>query len=203
MMKKICDCLRTKDKMAIAYLIMLGLAGVLLLVISTGLFTPKDDKAAAEPPFPGEVEVQEAFAEDKSADGDAFRREQEKRLEEAFSLIADVGQVRVVISLAPEEATVYATDENTSQTVTQETDAQGGKRETHSQTRQQETIIITDSAGQDRPLVLREIEATAQGVVIIAEGGDNVFVKDSLTKAACTLLNVEANKVQVLKMKTN
>jgi stage III sporulation protein AG len=202
MMKKLRDFLHTRDKMALVYVVMFGLAGVLLIVLGNGLFLPKEEAPAADLDLPGLTEVQPAFANEESAPGELFYREREleKRLEEAFALMADVGRVRVLLSLTPVKETVYAADTNTTQSVTHETDAQGGNRETHSQSRQDETLIITDSAGQDRPLVLREIDQQVEGVVIIAEGGDNVFVKDVLTKAACTVLNVEANKVQVLEM---
>jgi stage III sporulation protein AG len=201
MMKKLRDFLRTRDKMALVYVVMFGLAGVLLIVLSNGLFGANEE-AATDLDLPGITETQAVFASESQSAGELFHREREleKRLEEAFAQISGVGQVRILLSLSPEKETVYAADTNTSQSVTHETDAQGGNRETQSQSRQDETIIITDSTGQDRPLVLREIDQKVEGAVIIAEGGDNVFVKDALTKAACTVLNVEANKVQVLEM---
>jgi len=43
--------------------------------------------------------------------------------------------------------------------------------------------------------------AEISGIVIVAEGGDNVIVKDSLIRAAQALFGVSANKVEVFKMK--
>ena len=46
-----------------------------------------------------------------------------------------------------------------------------------------------------------EMTAEISGIVIVAEGGDNVLVKDSLIRAAQALFGVPANKVEVFKMK--
>jgi stage III sporulation protein AG len=112
-----------------------------------------------------------------------------------------VGKVRVLLQFTPNRETVYASDANISESYSREADSQGGTRESRNTQKQEKTIIITDKAGVDRPLVLRETAPKIAGVVIIAEGGDSVFVKDALTKAATTVLGIEANKVQVLKMK--
>jgi stage III sporulation protein AG len=133
--------------------------------------------------------------------GFANERDLEKRLEEAFSMIENVGRVRVLLSFTPDRETTFAKDVNANESYSREIDSQGGSRETRSVQNQDKTIIITDRGGVDRPLVLRETEPKIAGVVIIAEGGDSVFVRDALTRAACTVLAIEANKVQVMKMK--
>ncbi len=214
MIKKYREFLLAKDKKALIYLASLAVVGVFLLVLGSGAFF--------NPPSEGGAGIASAYGDTSGAasgdilsglpdegesvpasGGTLFNREREleKRLEEAFALMENVGKVRVLVSLSPDRETVYAKDVGQQESVSRETDSQGGSRETRDQQRQEETIMFTDSTGTDRPLVLREIERKIEGAVIIAEGGDSVFVQDALTKAACTILGVEANKVQVLKMK--
>jgi stage III sporulation protein AG len=172
-------------------------AGVLLMLI--GRWQPGTPRPSSPQPYGYHDNSPSAgpIADENNFNAE---RELEKRLEEAFSMVEDVGRVRVLLSFTPDKETVYASDASISESYTREVDSQGGSREVRSVSNQGKTIIITDRAGVDRPLVLREIEPKIAGAVIIAEGGDSVFVKDALTKAACTVLGIEANKVQVLKM---
>lgn len=122
----------------------------------------------------------------------------EARLEEFFSLIEGAGRVRVMISPLTGRETVFAVDVNSSQSSSKEQDAQGGMRETQQYQSQQQTVVITDRQGTDRPLVVREIDAQISGIAIIAEGGDNPFVRDALNRAARAMLGLEPHMIQVL-----
>lgn len=122
----------------------------------------------------------------------------EARLEEFFSLVDGAGRVRVMISPFAGRETVFAMDKNMSESTSTEQDAQGGTRETRQYQTQEQTVMITDRQGTDRPLVVREVFPQVTGIVIIAEGGDNPFVQDALTRAARAVLGVEPHMVQVL-----
>ena len=124
----------------------------------------------------------------------------EERLEEIFSLVEGAGKVRVMISPLGGRETVFATDTNRSGSYVQEVDSQGGTRHQRQYSSQEQTVIVTDRTGVDRPLIVREIEPRVEGVVIIAEGGDCPFVRDALTRAASAVLSLGANRVQVLQM---
>jgi len=124
----------------------------------------------------------------------------ETRLEEFLSLVEGAGKVRVMISPPQGRETVFAIDGSYSQSFSKEEDSQGGTRETRQYQNQEQTVIITDRQGVDRPLVVREIEPQIQGIVIIAQGGDCPFVRDALTRAARAVLGLDAHMVQVLTM---
>lgn len=48
-----------------------------------------------------------------------------------------------------------------------------------------------------KPIVLAEIQPKISGVLVVAEGAGNVKVKLELTKAVCTLLSVDANRIEI------
>jgi len=127
-----------------------------------------------------------------------LERALEARLEEIFSLVENVGRVRVMISPLSGGETVFAVDVNKSESSSVEQDAQGGTRETQQQQSQENTVLVTDRQGTNMPLVLREIEPATQGIVIIAEGGHCPFVRDALTRAARAILGIDAHRIQVL-----
>ena len=197
-MKTFWEWLKTRDKKVLGYFVMLAVVGALLMVFGGRPTGKKESNDLQLPSFGNEHEIR---LTNEPASGFLYERELEKRLEEIFSLIEGAGKIRVMVSPLPAKETVFAVDANTTDSYTKESDSQGGSRETRSRTSQEKTVTITDRTGTDRPLVLREIEPKIAGVIIIAEGGDSVFVKDALTKAATTVLGIEANKVQVLKMR--
>jgi len=136
----------------------------------------------------------------QATSGGNFQEDLETRLAEFFSLVDGAGAVRVMVNPLGGRETVFATDTNVTRSHSSEEDAAGGTRETHHYQSQEQTVIINDPRGTDRPLVLREIEPRIEGIAIIAEGGACPFVRDALTRAARAVLNVEAHMVQVLEM---
>ena len=181
-----------KNKKLPMYLIALVALGGVALMLNRLAARPEIDFAASMQPQEHYEEVYHLPP--------YFQHEQalEARLEEFFSLVEGAGRVRVMVSPIGGRESVFAVDVNQSRNYSKEEDAQGGSRETHQQTSQQQTVIITDRQGTDRPLVLREIEPRIEGIVIIAEGGGRAEVRDALTRAARAVLGIEPHMIQVL-----
>ena len=59
---------------------------------------------------------------------------------------------------------------------------------------------MNNGDGSSSPVIIKEMTAEISGIVIVAEGGDDIFVKNSLIRAAQALFGVPANKVEVFKM---
>ena len=125
----------------------------------------------------------------------ARERDREQRLEELLAQVAGVGRVAVMVTLSQSGEVHYAVDRNTTASSSTEKDAQGGTRTTTNETAQDRTLLVGD-----RALITRETTPAVAGVVIVAEGGGDVLVRDALTRAAATLAGVEVNRVQVLEM---
>ena len=206
-MNKILRKLLSKDQKIPTYIGAALVFGVFLMLLSGPLL--RRSEVPKEGMLPDIPAAAEAIAHDASPVTEipqahasyAYERLLERRLEEVLSLVDGVGQVRVMLTFAQGRETVFAVDRNASNSVTQEQDAQGGTRYQSSQQNQDNTLIITDRAGVDRPLVVTENPPVIGGVMIIAEGGDNVLVRDALIRAASTLLGIDINRVQVLKMR--
>jgi len=105
-----------------------------------------------------------------------------------------------MITLAHGKEITIAGDTISDISSNRELDGAGGSRETLNERTDNKTVIISDSAGQ-RPLILKETEPKIEGVIIVAEGGDNVYLKDAFIKAAQSVLGVEPHKIQVFKMR--
>jgi len=196
-MEKFFKILREKatgDKKFIYYPIALTALGAMALALSG---CPDGSRSVTpEQPF-----VWEEIAEIQTPQQSFYQeRALEKRLEEIFSLVEGAGQVRVMISPLGGRETVFAIDTVQTQNHSVEEDSHGGSREQRQYSSQEQTVIISDRQGTDRPLVLREVEPSVEGIVIIAQGGNNSQVRADLTRAAQAVLGLDAHMIQVLAM---
>ena len=186
----------TSDKKFIYYPIALTALGAMALALSG---CPDSTRTATPQPQAWEevIEIQSpqpSFYQERAL---------EKRLEEIFSLVEGAGQVRVMISPLGGRETVFAVDTVQTQNHSVEEDSHGGSREQRQYSSQEQTVIISDRQGTDRPLVLREVEPSVEGIVIIAQGGNNAQVRADLTRAAQAVLGLDAHMIQVLAMAVN
>ena len=53
----------------------------------------------------------------------------------------------------------------------------------------------------NNPVILKEKYPKVKGVIIVAQGGDNVEIKNQLISAVMSLMDLDANKIEVLTMK--
>ncbi|MDR1000539.1 MAG: hypothetical protein LBL96_07055 [Clostridiales bacterium] len=188
------DFFRDKDKAGLLKIILALVLGVLL--ISFARFRLNTNSKTTEQEQP----VLNASAGNEPVETD-YTLVLEKRMETALSQIDGAGKVKVLLTLTQGKELVVAEDKTTNQDINEETDGAGGTRKTHSLSEEHTLVLYTDENGVEVPLILREVSPVIEGAVIIAEGGENIFVKDALTRAAETVLGLTTDKVQVFKMK--
>ncbi|MEG1963741.1 MAG: hypothetical protein RR123_02605, partial [Clostridia bacterium] len=118
-----------------------------------------------------------------------------KELAYALSQIAGVGKTEVLISYHGGKQLKIANKTEKHSDITGEAGAQNEKVV--------ETItpIIINEGGQSKPIILEEIMPKIEGVIVVAQGADDVNVKVNIIIAVATVLNVDNNKIKVFNMK--
>jgi len=197
MVNKLQGWFKEKDKKTVAKLLAVLAAGLVLLTFSGSLFEsaeePVDISNYAEP-----VMAMNTF---QSHNNELSHEESlERRLEEILSLVAGAGEVRVMLTIRQHSEIIIASDMIHSEFTTKESDSDGGMREISDINIEQRNILIQDSGGL-RPLILTENAPKIEGVIIIAEGGDDIIVRDALIRASGAVLGININNIQVLPMK--
>lgn len=187
-MEPIKNIFKNKDP-KLLFNIFTGLALGIALLVAGNLFSNKGKRAVINAPII--TEAPETLG---------YEQELEARLEDILSQVDGAGNVKVMVKISTGREIIVSEDISRDITQTKENDSEGGSRETVSEKHDAKTVIINES-GLNRPLILKEIEPKIEGIIIITEGGDNIEIQNSLTKAAQTILGVEPHKVQVLKMK--
>lgn len=112
----------------------------------------------------------------------------EEKLESILSQIRGVGKVRVLLTVAQGEQTVYICDEDQSDTP----DSSDLRRE---------AVIITNTDRGQSGLISQVIPPIYRGAVIVCQGGDQSGVKLAVVEAVCDATGLTADKITVLKMK--
>lgn len=118
----------------------------------------------------------------------------ESKLEEILKKIKGVGDVHVMITFEDTEEKVPVF--NTTQTIerTDEKDAQGGTREI---TREDLSQQIVFGNSNDSLMILKETKPRVKGVIVVAEGADDIAIKEKLYSAVKTVLGISGNKVEI------
>ena len=163
-----------KDKWLIILLV-----GLLLVVIAMPVSDIKSDQTQ-------QMQKAENASEDTYADA------LEKRLENALAKVEGVGNVKVMITLASSSEKVVEKDREMTSEV-QEGES-GGKNTSSS-----ETAVYANGNGEEMPYVKQELSPRIEGVLVIADGGDNAIVIENITEAVQALFGVDTHKIKVMK----
>ena len=150
------------------YVVIVLLLGILLMLI----------------PGKNEVEVPTITVESESTEQ---LRSLEDRLEAILVNVSGAGNVKVMLSEAEGEETLYQTDTTYSQS------------ENSTDTRTQ-TILITDSNRNETGLIHQRNPPKYQGAIILAMGADDPAVKLAIVDAVSNVTGLGADKISVLKM---
>lgn len=125
---------------------------------------------------------------------------EEERLERKLSVIDGAGMVEVLITYRAGRESIVAKHTVESSTDTEEADAEGGVRNVLQQSKEIQPVIIDGRDGRE-PMILKELTPEVKGVIVIAEGARDVRVRMELLRAVRTVLEVNANQVEVFVMK--
>ncbi|MCI1959521.1 MAG: hypothetical protein LKJ25_07860 [Clostridia bacterium] len=118
----------------------------------------------------------------------------EGKMQDFFGSIEGVGKVKVMITYKSSSEKVVADETN-------ERDSQSndGDKSSIENSKETKKVIVNGQNGNEA-LVVKELSPEIEGIVIIAQGGGDVFVKDALLRAAQALTNVPSYKIEILKM---
>ena len=131
-----------------------------------------------------------------------YKEDLENSVKNIISSMKNVGEnPKVLISLESTEQNIYAT-ENKKSTETVK-DSYGNyinsDQNKLKETNETETkyIKIRDQDGSERALAVTKIHPAIKGVVVVCAGGEDLLVKEKITEAVKTALNIPSKKVFV------
>lgn len=110
--------------------------------------------------------------------------EMAQQLEEILSQVQGAGKVKIMLTVAQGQETVYQTDSDISENSTR-----------------LETVIVTGTNREELGLILQVNPAKYLGAIVVCEGADRADVKLAVTQAVSKATGLGADQISVLKMK--
>lgn len=154
-------------------IVLLGLAGMALILLS-GLLPHKTEQTPAAEAPPAEMTVTAP---------EAYRAELEARLTALLSRMEGVGAVTVMITLGGSAEQVYAEE------------VKASRSETAAQT--ESAPVLTRTGGSETALLTETKYPPVQGAAILCTGGDHAAVKERVTNAAAAVLGIPSAQIYV------
>lgn len=178
-----------QDKKNFYNLLVITFLGILLLFLSDNFFNSNNRENSS-------INYKGQSSEVIESDN-TYEIQLEKRLGKILSQVYGVGNVQVMITLENSGEIITKDDSTIENANTNEETLNGDKRQTVSDKSQSTTVKISG----DEPLIVKEISPKISGVLIVAQGGGNVEIKNMIINATNALLGVEIHKIEVLAMK--
>lgn len=120
-----------------------------------------------------------------------------KKLEEILSTIDGAGQVEAWVTLAASSEKIFYLEKDTETASLEEKDSVGGSR--MEQKEQVDKTVIRDSAGN--PYTVKTMQPEVEGVLVVAEGAGDSFIKKNISEAVEVLFGIDAHRIKVAKKK--
>lgn len=174
---------KLSDK-TIKIIIISGIAIILLIFFSSLLKNDTNNKATIE------------TTEQKALSNQEYEEIIENKIEGIVKKIDGVGEVNILVTLQNGPENIYATEESLNFDKTNNsTDTVQERRESD-----QKLILIEDENGNKKPLLIKTVEPTVKGVLVVCEGGDDIAVQSRVTEAIKAVLSISSTKICVTKL---
>lgn len=182
-------------------LLILGLVGVAIMLFNSFVNVKQVDTeggGSREPPVMQELSG--FTGESENDDFAGIESGLENKTKEILEKIVGVGAVDVLVTIDSTEEIVVQRNMKDSQELTEESDADGGRRHITQYTRDGQIVTYDASAGQ-QPIVTKKIKPKVRGVLVVARGAENKTVKGLIVDAVEKGLNVPAYRISVVPRK--
>lgn len=170
---------------------------VLIITIIIINFVLKEDKPTQKEE--NTTNTYKVLASTENQSNNTSESDLQKQLEKILATIKGVGKVNVFISYSESSKTIAMYDEKTTTSSTEETDSNGGLRNTTS-TETQKDVIFSEKDGSQIPMTEKVVMPTIEGAVITAQGAKNARVKTNIVNAVKSATGLSIDKIQVFEM---
>lgn len=120
--------------------------------------------------------------------------ELERKLEQILGQMDGVGKVSVMITLASSTEKVVEKELQNRSSVSKDNDTTVTETSDTS-----EAAVYSDTSEGSTPYVKQEISPKVQGVLVVADGGDNAVIVENITEVVQALFDVDTHKIRVMK----
>lgn len=172
-------------KKPVSIWLLLGLIGFGVVLLTGG--NPRQDYAKE---FTGHPQVETG---DPLPNTESDEERLEKELTETLMKITGVGEVRVDINLKAGNRKIWERQTRTSKRVNQDQGIVNTEESVND-----ELVFAKDREGRDLPVLKEELAPEIEGVVVVATGAGDSYLRKLLTDTVTTILGLSGHRVLVI-----
>lgn len=188
-----------KRTMKLRYFIVLGLAGILMILISnifTGnndtpeniILNEMEDESAKQLEKPGETSTNEISQLASSYEQD---------IANMLNKIQGVSEAEVMVNLDSSDVKVYERNLISGVQTTNEEDQSGGTRRVEDRTEDTQVVLIRQG-DIESPVLVQTKRPEVRGVFVVAKGAEQATVKSWIIDAISSVLEVPSHRISVM-----
>ncbi|WP_079708534.1 stage III sporulation protein AG [Paraliobacillus ryukyuensis] len=203
--KKIFSMLKLKTKdgtkpTKIGYILIIGLIGILVLLVAN-MF---QGQSTTQKPQTSSNQMREDLGEEtflqeekKTSNLDEVEKEYESELQALLEKIDGVSGVEVMVNLDATQKQVYEKNLIVGTQTTEETDQNGGERKIED-TSEEKQVVIVRQGEEEVPLLIQTKRPEVRGVLVVAQGVNNLEIEQWVTEAVSRVLDVPVHRISVM-----
>ncbi len=158
---------------SIRLLVILGFAGMILILLSEIFPADKPDKS---------------INKTRSTESSDFSTATEQKLEKILSRIDGVGKVNVLVSVEGTEEYVFAQE-------MKESNSEGNSSQSENK------FVLVQKDGDKEALVKKTVNPQIKGVVVVCDGGADSTIQEKVYRAVAVALDLTSDRIYVTKNK--
>lgn len=184
----------------LSYLLIIGLIGLFILLVSNIFSSPNEKGNMIEPQLQNnEPKVAKTSSKERTSDEEKEKLEKsyEQDLEKMIENIQGVTNVEVMVNVDSTNVKVYEKNIIKGTQTTDETDTNGGQRMVEDHTEESETVLIRQG-DQEVPILVQTKKPDVRGVFIVANGVEDATKKMWVIESVAKVLGVPPHRISVM-----
>jgi stage III sporulation protein AG len=199
-----------KKNVKVQYLLLVVLFGALIMVANNLLFSEKASVGETISTFQNQPvstgEDVEVFGNKTGGGGgnntiSDYEHAYEAELKDALEEMLGVNKVTVIVNVDATDKKVLEKNTNTQTQTTDETDREGGTRKVVDASTDEQLVIVRNG-DKEGPILLETKKPSIRGVLVVAQGAENIQVKKWIIEAVTRVLDVPSHRVAVMPKKS-
>ncbi|ALC81577.1 MULTISPECIES: stage III sporulation protein AG [Bacillus] len=187
------------------YLLIAFILGISFMLMNQMFSSPEGSQQEASSMLPSassdtKPAEKEVFKPDKGNETNQtiedYEQEYENEMKEILETVIGVEDVSIMVNVDATSLKVYEKNKKNQTQTTEETDKEGGKRVVTDQSAD-EQIVMIKKGDEEIPVVVQTKKPEIRGVLVVAQGVDNVQIKKTVIDAVTRVLDVPSHRVQV------
>jgi stage III sporulation protein AG len=197
-----------KKNVKYKYLIFVVLFGALIMLTNNILFSEKSSMDNSISTFQNQTATNEDVPTfgNKAGGGEDntitdYEHAYENELKDALEQMLGVDKVTVIVNVDATDKKVLEKNTVTQSQTTDETDREGGKRKVEDASIDEQLVIVRNG-DKEGPILLETKKPKIRGVLVVAQGAENIQVKKWIIEAVTRVLDVPSHRVAVMPKKS-